>query len=199
MDYSKVNIYFNLDDPITKDLLDTIIENIRDKDVTSFNKLDQDLSKIMETNNNTNTVMLDNEYCISIYQTVFNAAYESNIDVTPILFDTVVRHDLKNLTEKKVSEYLENISYKDISVDILKEKLSEYLSDVKNYSIKYLLKQVVSNTKELSNIKNIAKWTYNTLSKDKKEDLNDFSSVVSTLVNYSGTIQSAKDLVNRYI
>lgn len=200
INYSKVRIYFPLNDPISKDLINGLIDKISNVNQEIHTRLVEELEKLIETNKTDIEVMSEEEYTIEMYRLTLTAAYDAGIDVTPILYDTLLRHEIKNLTVPLIEKYLEGKKYTDIDVEKDLENICKIISDLKKDTLVHLAKEVTLYSDNLDYVRSIAQFVSDKLNLKKDVDyLPDDLATISTLSKFGGTLFQARELAKKYI
>lgn len=199
IDYSKLNIYFHLEDEITNDIFESITAGIRSKDIDVYTTMNEELDALIKTNDSVDTVLPDAHYSIQIYQILFSHAYKAKLDITMYLFSIFYRHDFKNFLPDIIKEYLNTIHITQVTYGNTHDKLTQYDNDLAIKVYHHMVKLVTNQTKCVKDIQLIAQYGLNNIEPLLKDNDIEKHATIKTLATFGGTVTQARELVNRYL
>lgn len=205
INYSEVSFYFLIKENLSADIVSSIVDAIAKKDQEKEKILFNEMQSIIE-----NSARL-NEYELSskIFKYIFNEAYKQNVDITHILFTTLLNHDFHFLTDIKGnkenvfaqslnSEWkigINNLSY---IVKSIIGHIEETLLDLGEQTYFKFAKFIALNTENVQITRQIFSSYLDSFSINQN-DYSDKAATIRTLANFGSTQNRAKELINKYL
>lgn len=212
VDFTNICFYFSIEDDLGKKILEQIVALTDDKiDDKNNERFCSDLADLEDTNKSGNP-LTDELFSYKTFSLVYKYAKIAEIDVVPVIYSILLDHELKfkldhytnkesivtNVISKDFLKYskIDEVNYK-FCTSALVADLDRELSGLQETVFFDICKNVTKGAGDVEQIREIFKEYVNRFPLDEN-DYSDKAAIVRTLLNYGGTLSSARELIKKY-
>lgn len=210
INYTNVCFYFDINDKLSENIFNKIVSVILENNRLDVNdSFEAELNKLMTASEH---IENDDAFSQAAYNILYKHAFDAGVDVTPILFDILLEHDLMHLiniehNDGNIIKHASNVFNNTIIdqdnylslVETFLMKQSKVLEDLPYNTFLQMAKKISLGSNDIQVVRDIFTEFYNRFPPKEKDYYNDVSATVRTLSKYGGTFTQAKELMKKYL